>query len=303
MKILVVISGKGGTGKTSVTAAFARLASGAVVADCDVDAADLHLVLLSASSKQHKRHEFSARKRAFIDAQACTRCGLCVAHCRFAAISVDPPRVDPTACEGCGLCARVCPRGAAGLESVVSGVWSVDETPWGPLVHAQLGVAEDNSGKLVSLVRREAEGVAQERSLDTVLVDGAPGVGCPVIASLAGASMALVVSEPMLAARHDLGRVVDLAAHLRLPWALCVNKADLNGTLAGEMAREAAARGARFAMRVCYDRAVTAAMVGGGSVVDEAWAMGSVGAADDLRALWHRTNQELEKLQGEDGDE
>jgi MinD superfamily P-loop ATPase len=299
MKELVVISGKGGTGKTSVTAAFARLAAEKVTADCDVDAADLHLVL---SPGRDERHEFSGRKGAVIDAARCTSCGICVEHCRFEAISLDPPHVDPIACEGCGLCMRICPAGAVALEPVINGEWAVAETPWGPLVHARLGVAEDNSGKLVSLVRQEARRIAQERGLSTVLVDGAPGIGCPVIASLTGATLALMVTEPTVSGRHDLDRVVELTRHFRRPFAVCINKADLNPAVADEIAAEARAAGARFVMRVRYDRAVTDAMVAGGSVVDGSRHLGDGrdGAAGDLGALWTRTSAELEKLAREE---
>ena len=162
MKQLVIISGKGGTGKTSVVAAFARLAEGGVLADCDVDAADLHLVVSAANGEPHA---FSARKLAAIDPERCTRCGECLQHCRFGAVDLDPPRIDPFACEGCGLCLRLCPADAVRFEPVVNGEWSLAETPWGPLVHARLGVAEDNSGKLVSLVREEARRVAEGRAL------------------------------------------------------------------------------------------------------------------------------------------
>jgi MinD superfamily P-loop ATPase len=296
---LVVISGKGGTGKTSVTAAFARFASQKVLADCDVDAADLHLVLAPRSGE---RHEFSGRKRAVLDAARCTSCGVCVEHCRFTALQLDPPRVDPLDCEGCGLCARLCPVGAVRLSPVVSGVWAVDDTAWGPLVHAQLGVAEDNSGKLVSLVRQEARRVAKERGLGTILVDGAPGIGCPVIASLTGSSLVLVVTEPTVAGRHDLGRVVGVVRHFRLPFAVCVNKTDLNPEVAAGVRAQAREAGALFVSTIRYDRAVTRAMVAGGSVVDEEWTRESGGAAEDMRMLWARTERELDRLAGEDED-
>lgn len=286
MKELVIISGKGGTGKTSVAAAFARLAHDKVLADCDVDAADLHLVL---SSVPVERHAFSGRKRATIDRTTCVVCGECAEQCRFGAIDLDPPHVDRFTCEGCGLCARLCPANAIRLEPAANGEWSVAETPWGPLVEARLGVAEDNSGKLVTLVRAEARRVAQERALDTVIIDGAPGIGCPVIASLAAASLALVVTEPTVSGRHDLGRVLALARHFRLPFAVCVNKSDLNPSVAQVIEKEALAAGALFVTSVRYDRAVTEAMVAGGSVVDRL----DGGVAGDLAALWELTRAAL----------
>lgn len=294
MKQLVIISGKGGTGKTSVTAAFARLAEDKVLADCDVDAADLHLVVSAAGGEPHP---FSARKRAAIDPGRCTLCGECVEHCRFDAVDLDPPRIDPFACEGCGLCARLCPADAIRFEPVVNGEWLLAETPWGPLVHARLGVAEDNSGKLVSLVREEARKVAEQRALQTVLIDGAPGIGCPVIASLTGATLVLVVTEPTISGRHDLGRVLDLVHHFRLPFAVCINKADINAPMAAEIEGDAQSAGALFVRSVRYDREVTQAMVRGGSVVDAQAGSQTEGAAADLTALWQRTAAALDRCE------
>ena len=214
---LVVISGKGGTGKTSIVAAFAALAGGAVLADCDVDAADLHLVL---DPELGPEHPFSGRRQAIIDAEACTACGRCAEVCRFAAVLGAPDSsysIDPIACEGCELCRRVCPADAIRMEPVVNGAWMVSETRFGPLVHARLGVAEDNSGKLVTLVRNEARRVAEERGLPLVIVDGSPGIGCPVISSLAGADLVLAVTEPTVSGRHDLDRVLQVVRQFRLP--------------------------------------------------------------------------------------
>ena len=286
MNELVVISGKGGTGKTSVVAALARLAGRSVVADCDVDAADLHLVL---APRVGEPREFSSRSRAVADPDACTDCGLCVEHCRFDAVRLDPLRVDPIACEGCGLCARLCPADALRMEPVVNGEWRISETRSGPLVHARLGIAEDNSGKLVTLVRTQARQLAEDRDLDLVLVDGAPGIGCPVIASLSGATMALIVTEPTIAGEHDLGRVIGVVQHFHLPFAVCINKHDLHPEVSDEIEAGCVEAGARFVARVRYDRAVTDAMVAGESVVDR----GRDGAAADLVALWSSLREEV----------
>jgi MinD superfamily P-loop ATPase len=243
---LVVISGKGGTGKTSVVAAFAALAGGAVLADCDVDASDLHLVLRPEAGHEHP---FSGRRQAIIDPETCTACGGCAEVCRFAAVlgSADEGySVDSIACEGCELCRRVCPAEAIRMEPVVNGAWMVSETRFGPLVHAHLGVAEDNSGKLVTLVRNEARRVAEERGLPLIIVDGSPGIGCPVISSLAGADLVLAVTEPTVSGRHDLDRVLQVMRQFRLPFAVCVNKADLNPELGDQIAAEATAVGAAF---------------------------------------------------------
>jgi MinD superfamily P-loop ATPase len=264
---LVVISGKGGTGKTSVVAAFAALAGGAVLADCDVDAADLHLVL---NPELGAENEFSGRRRAIIDPEACTACGRCADACRFAAVlgaPADGYAIDTIACEGCELCRRVCPADAIRMEPVVNGAWMVSETRFGPLVHARLGVAEDNSGKLVTLVRNEARSVAATRGLPLVIVDGSPGIGCPVIASLAGADLVLAVTEPTVSGQHDLDRVLQVVRRFRLPFAVCVNKADLNPELTMHIAAEATAAGAESITTVDYDPAVTRAQVAGTDVI------------------------------------
>lgn len=277
---LVVISGKGGTGKTSVVAAFAALAGGAVLADCDVDAADLHLVLQPEPGVEH---EFSGREQAVIDPAACTACGRCAEVCRFNAVLVDDDTyaIDPIACEGCGLCARVCPADAIAMTPVVNGAWFVSETRFGPLVHARLGVAEDNSGKLVTLVRNEARAVAEQRGLPLVIVDGAPGIGCPVIASLTGAAAVLLVTEPTVSGRHDLERVVQVVKQFRLPFAVCVNKADLNPEMTQRIRAEASDTGAAFVATVDYDTDVTRAQVQGVDVITHGGR-----AATEITKLW-----------------
>lgn len=274
MKELVVISGKGGTGKTSLVAAFARLADGrAVLADCDVDAADLHLVVTAQSLEEH---DFSGRDEAVIDPARCSACGRCVVACRFDALKpsdsdeAEPPMVDSTLCEGCGVCALVCPENAVTLAPVVNGRWLVSQTPFGPLVHARLGVAQDNSGKLVTLVRNEARRVATEHHRDLVIADGSPGIGCPVIASMAGANLVLVVTEPSVSGVHDVERVLQLATHFRRPVAVCINKWDLSESQTRHIEELATQSGALFTSRVPYDRGFTTAQVLGGSVLEAA---------------------------------
>lgn len=278
MKELVVISGKGGTGKTSLTAAFARLAQPVALADCDVDAADLHLVVPGTVEEEQ---EFVDGKVARIVADRCDGCGRCQEVCRFDAVSADPWRIDAGACEGCGLCARVCPREAVAFEPVPRGSWRVSRTPFGPMVDARLHPGGENSGRLVTRVREEARRRAMAEGLDLLLVDGAPGIGCPVIASLAGTSLVLVVTEPTVSGLHDLGRVLDLAAHFRLPAAVCVNKWDLNPDGTAAVTEAAEGRGARAVFRVRYDPAFTQAQLDGLSVVD----LGA-GAAADVSRLW-----------------
>lgn len=283
---LVVISGKGGTGKTSLVAAFAALAGHVVLADCDVDAADLHLVL---GPELGKEHEFSGRRGAIIDPEACTACGRCAEVCRFSAVRGGGEySIDALACEGCELCRHVCPADAIHMEPVINGAWMVSETRFGPLVHAHLGVAEDNSGKLVTIVRNEARSVAEERGLPLVIVDGSPGIGCPVIASLAGADLVLVVTEPTVSGRHDLDRVLQVVRQFRRPFAVCINKADLNPELGARISGEASDAGAGFVVTVDYDPAVTHAQTAGTNVIDHGGR-----AAEEVRMLWDAVSTSL----------
>ncbi len=282
MKELVVISGKGGTGKTSVVASFAALAKRPVLADCDVDAADLHLVL--GPTVKHEE-DFSGGKQARILPEKCTGCGTCVELCRFDAIrksSTGDYQVDPVACEGCGVCAWFCPEKAIEFESVVNGRWFVSDTRFGPMVHARLGVAEENSGKLVTLVRNQAKQIAEDGNHPYLIADGAPGIGCPVIASITGADLVLVVTEPTVAGVHDLERVADLTKHFGTRTAVCVNKFDLNPEMTEEIMRRASSRGLEPAGRIRYDKAVTAAQVERKSVVEHT--DGPV--AGDIRDVW-----------------
>ena len=287
-KELVVISGKGGTGKTSIVAAFATLAENAVLADCDVDAADLHLVL---DPRIVRRETFSGGCRARIMPERCTACGKCAEVCRFDAVSCRSAgegereklfRIDPIACEGCGVCAWFCPEGAIEFAPAVNGEWFLSETRAGPMVHAKLGIAEENSGKLVSLVREQARETAKSRERDLVLIDGSPGIGCPVIASITGADLALVVTEPTLSGLHDLERVSDLTRHFRVETLICINKWDINEHLTLEIEALARRRGLKLAGRVRYDRAITEAQIRRQSIAE--YAMDGVTA--DVRRLW-----------------
>jgi len=286
---IVVISGKGGTGKTSVTASFAVLAAGrAVLADCDVDAADLHLVL---SPRIVTRAEFKSGYGAVIRSEACTGCGTCAELCRFGAVRpserVSGARqvyaVDPAACEGCGVCVRFCPAGAIAFSERVSGEWMVSETRCGPMVHARLHAAAENSGKLVSVVRNEARRVAEERQLPLIISDGPPGIGCPVISSVTGADGVLAVTEPTVSGEHDLARVMQLTRHFGVPTFVCVNKWDLNPDAAGRIERAAERAGARLVGRIRYDRGVTDAQRQAKAVVET-----DTPAAADVRSLWKK---------------
>jgi len=286
MKELVVISGKGGTGKTSVLASFAAMARDAVLADCDVDAADLHLIL---SPKIKHREEFRSGHKAVIRQADCTRCGACLAHCRFEAVKTDGKvageatfTIDSIACEGCGVCVHFCPTKAIDFPEQACGEWYISETRFGPMIHARLGIAAENSGKLVSTVRREARRIAEERKSDWILVDGPPGIGCPVIASVTGATLVLAVTEPTLSGEHDLERVLELARHFDIPVAVCVNKWDINHEIAGRIERKATDIGAVVVGRIPYDCAVTEAQVNGKTVVEHS----DGPAAQSIRQVW-----------------
>lgn len=264
MRELVIVSGKGGTGKTSLTAAFAALAKNSVLCDADVDAADLHLLL---QPQVMQRHDFQGGGKAIIDPTRCTSCGLCRDLCRFQAIDGDF-RVHPLHCEGCGVCVTLCPAAAIDFPAHRCGEWYLSDTRFGPMVHARLGIAEENSGKLVSLVRKEARRVAEERGRDLLLTDGPPGIGCPVIAALGGATALLLVVEPTVSGLHDLERVVDLAAHFRLPGMICINKFDLS--LDHTAAIEALAKRRNLAVvgRIPFDPVFVKAMVAGKTLVE-----------------------------------
>ncbi len=280
MKELTIISGKGGTGKTSVVASFAAIAQNKVLADADVDAADLHLILTPEIKHEE---DFKGGRTAQIDLEICTECGECLERCQFNAISPDFV-VDKIDCEGCGVCVYFCPVEAINFPQNICGKWYISDTRFGPMVHARLGIAEENSGLLVSLVRNQAKVLAEERGLDTIIVDGPPGIGCPVIASITGASAVLIVTEPTLSGLHDLERVGGLAAHFKIPTLACVNKFDLNEEMSNQIADYCARNRIELVGRIPYDTAVTYAMVAGKSIVE--FSDGRV--SDAIKDIWHR---------------
>lgn len=283
MKEIVIISGKGGTGKTSLTASFAALASNPILADCDVDAADLHLIL--APHIVHKA-DFISGHEAVIRRDACTGCGECKTLCRFEAVYLNESSgrydIDSAGCEGCGVCVHFCPTRAIDFPERLCGEWFISDTRFGPMVHARLGIAAENSGKLVSLVRKEAKRIAMERSADLLLVDGPPGIGCPVIASITGADLVVVITEPTLSGKHDLERVLQLARHFNIPVCVCVNKWDINPETTEHIEEESRRSGATVLGRIHYDRAVTAAQIAGQSVVEQSNGL----ASKEMKRIW-----------------
>lgn len=289
LKEIVVISGKGGTGKTSIVASFAALAHDAVLADCDVDAADLHLIL---KPDVQRTQDFRGGKIARIVADKCVGCARCAEVCRFGAPVFDGPsnsavaktyRIDPVACEGCGVCVQFCPAGAVEFAEAVNGQWFVSKTQFGPMVHARLTPGQENSGKLVSLIRKEARRLAEQQNKVFLLVDGSPGIGCPVIASITGADFVLAVTEPTLSGRHDLERVLDLTEHFHVPAAVCINKLDINVRISEDIEKAAERRGVPVPGRIPYDIAVTKAQIAGVSAVE--YSSGPL--RQQVEALWH----------------
>ncbi|VGO22382.1 ATP-binding protein [Pontiella sulfatireligans] len=277
MKELVIISGKGGTGKTSITASFAALAEYAVLADCDVDAADLHLVL---SPTIQQRETFTSGHAAEIRSADCTQCGLCETLCRFDAISDF--KVDPLACEGCGACVEFCPVNAIDFPEQDCGEWFASTTRCGEMVHAHMNPGAENSGKLVSLVRQEARKIAEKQNSKYLLVDGPPGIGCPVIASITGADAVLVVSEPTLSGEHDLKRVLQLTDHFKIPAMICINKWDVNPIMTERIETLAREFGAIPVGRIPYDSAVTTAQINARALVEDS----NGRAAKSVRKTW-----------------
>ncbi len=333
MKELVVISGKGGTGKTSIVGSFAALSKKSVLADCDVDAADLHLLL---TPRIIERHDFKSEHEAVIRQEDCTGCGQCYEHCRFEAIIKEPipenaalspggwPEckncsycvrscsiqtdiiirqmredmgisrqtaysVDPISCEGCGVCVRLCPSHAIDFEERLCGEWMISETRFGPMVHARLGAAAENSGKLVTLVREQAKAVAVKNNLEMITVDGSPGTGCPVIGSLTGADLVLVVTEPTRSGFHDLERVISLARHFSIPAVICINKWDINPEIADEIEHTAVSFGTRVIGKIRYDNEVTKAQLLNTSVIE--YTGGIIN--QEIESLWRHIIYEL----------
>ncbi len=296
MKQLVILSGKGGTGKTTVAAALAHLASrelNIILADADVDAANLELVLAPVKREEH---DFTGGQVAAIDPESCTGCGVCETVCRFDAVlpSAEAPfpyvyRVDPLACEGCAACYYQCPEGAIRMEEQQAGRWFRSDTRFGPLFHAHLFAGQENSGKLVTLVKQQARLLAMDTGARLVLIDGPPGIGCPVISASAGADLALLVVEPTVSGVHDLERILGTTDHFGVPALVAINKADLNPARADQIAAFCAEHGVDVVGRIPFDTLVTEAMVRGRPVTE--YTDGSV--SQRLREIWHQVRRRI----------
>ncbi len=263
MKEVVFISGKGGTGKTTIVASLAAQARSKVMVDCDVDAPDLNLLLKPANQESH---EFWSGQKAVIDKEKCTECGLCQELCRFDAINGF--QVDPVSCEGCAFCYNVCPSAAVAMQENLAGRWFISETKYGPLVHARLGAAQENSGKLVAMVRQQANNIAEKQGVDFILSDGPPGIGCPVISSLSGVDLAVIIAEPTLSGIHDMDRVIAVCNHFGVPPVVCINKYDVNEMNTHRIEEFCRSQSIDVAVKIPYDNVVTEALVQGQPVAE-----------------------------------
>lgn len=277
-KELVIISGKGGTGKTCITASFGYLSTSKVMADCDVDAADLHIIL---QPRIEEKHEFRGGEKASINPFRCIKCGLCSEVCRYEAIT-ENLTVDGFSCEGCAVCYHVCPEQAITMEESLNGHWFVSESRFGPMVHAALLPGEENSGKLVALVRNQANALAKRLSKDLVVVDGAPGVGCPVISSITGADHVMVVTEPTLSGLHDMQRAISLVKNFNINITAVINKFDINIDVSNKIEQWLDQNSVNLGGKIPYDPNVIKSMVMKKTVVES----GNGPANDSVRQLW-----------------
>jgi MinD superfamily P-loop ATPase len=263
VKEITVLSGKGGTGKTSLTASFMAISQNTVVTDCDVDAPDLHMLL---KPEVMEKHEFKASRVAEIDEKLCIHCKKCEELCHFGAIAEQ--KVDPILCEGCGVCEYICPVAAVELAKRVSGNAFVSTTPYGPMSHALLNPGAENSGKLVAFVRQNAKKIAEKENCELIINDGPPGIGCPVIASLGGVDLGLIVTEPTLSGIHDMERALGLLNHFKIPGLVCVNKFDINEENTERIVQFCLSNCIKVAGKIPFDPIVTEAMVAGKPIIE-----------------------------------
>ncbi len=292
MKQIVIISGKGGTGKTTLTAAFSQLAENAVLADCDVDAADLFLVIKPERFRKEPEDFFSGYKFS-VDKNRCSGCGKCIEVCRFDAITMenassDNPNwkiayVDPLACEGCGCCADVCPAEAIISKDAHSGQIFIADTRFGPMIYGKLGIAESNSGKMVAAIRKYALEIANSENHKYIVIDGSPGIGCPVIASLSGVNQAIIVTEPTLSGLHDLKRILKLCRHFNIAASAIINKYDLNPQISNKLEEYCRQEKIDIAGKIAFDRIFVEANSNSQTILEHA---PSSHAAKQIEEIW-----------------
>ena len=287
MKQLTIISGKGGTGKTSITASFASLATNSVFADCDVDAADLHLIF---KPKIKKKIIFKGLKLASIDYSKCTLCKKCVESCVFDAID-DKIKINRNLCEGCGVCNYICPLKAINMINRDSGNAYISDTRFGPLSHAALNTAEEASGKLVAVVRENAKKIAKDMNKNLIIIDGPPGIGCPVIAAISGVDLVIIVTEPTLSAIHDLKRIYNVACHFKIPSIVCINKYDINPNNTKEIEEFCKGENIPIVGEIPYDITITRAMVNEQSIIE--YSNGQL--SKSIQKMWEEIRGRLEE--------
>ncbi|MBD3217630.1 MAG: P-loop NTPase [candidate division Zixibacteria bacterium] len=292
MNELVIISGKGGTGKTSLVGSLAALAENKVMVDCDVDAADLHLIM---DSKLLESHEFVGGKKAEIIQKRCTSCAVCLDYCRFDAISEKNEKfeIDSLSCEGCGICRHFCPEDAIDFKPVVCGHWFISDTNHGPLVHARLGIAQSNSGRLVSHLRKKAREIADKSGHEMIITDGPPGIGCPVIASITGSDYVIIVTEPSLSAFGDMQRVHELIQHFNISCGAIINKYDINSHMTEGIEAFAEENGITVLGKMPFDKEMVAAQVAGKSIID----FKNSGLSKSIMDIWKRLQADLKRVE------
>lgn len=290
---IVILSGKGGTGKTSITAAFASLAKHAVFTDCDVDAADLHLVL---SPDIYRTEEFSSGAKAIVDTDKCTGCGLCQDVCRFSALEFNGniPVIDEYACEGCGLCSIVCPVDAISVQNYNNNQIYFANCRFDPMVYGKLGVAEENSGKLVSKIRQYARELAQKHDAGIIVTDGPPGIGCPVISSVTGSDLVLAVTEPTMSGWHDLERLIEMIGGFKTPVYVVINKYDLNEEMTQRIEQNLQSRNIQVLGRIPYSESMVLALLEAKTINEfdpEGWIAGELKRIWDILSNHSRTEK------------
>jgi len=296
---LAIISGKGGTGKTSLVGSLAALAPGNIFVDCDVDAANLRLIL---GAENGHTHDFIAGSRAVINPNKCTGSGECEKYCRYEAVKMvgeatagsgRQATIDEYSCEGCGVCVQFCPNDAIAMKDIASGQWFVSPTKYGPLVHARLGIAEANSGKLVSLLRKEAGRIATREKIGLIVIDGPPGLSCPVIASVTGVDYALIVTEASVSSLHDMQRLVELTGHFGLATGLCINKFDINEEMTSEIQAFAEQKNIPVLGKIPFEPGITRAQLSGMPYLEYA----DNEAARQIKNLWQNLEGQLKQLE------
>ncbi len=285
---LLILSGKGGTGKTTVTGSFAHLAKNPVIVDCDVDASDLHLLL---NPSILEKHPFISGQKAVVETTRCSGCGICEELCQFHAVSMgERAEINPMNCEGCSVCAHFCPEDAIELTENHCGEWYISDTAYSKMVHAHLFAGEENSGKLVSFIKQRALETAEETGAELLLIDGAPGIGCPVIASISGCDTILAVTEPSLSGWHDLERILDLAEHFQIICHVCINKFDLNPDLTQTITARCEKRNAAVIGTIPFDPQVVSCQIEGRPVVSAP----DSPAALAVTAIWKTLTKKME---------